>query len=257
MFRRGKPTLHILLFFSVLSGARMPVAGQIGPCDPGLKQDESNPYGYRLRGNRCEGIYIRLVGGAPLTIASWTQSFENYNLASPAPLTMEWDIPSGKSVSLRAEGLRRRLYFRMDASPSGNSFTWQTSLLTALGIVQSELGITASYRAAVNGEEHEILLPLRVAQKEKSVSSGAYRLVLIPGEEFRELFVTLTSADSASRTPLKRDEPLRYGYYPADRPIEIPISGLTKPGIYHLQIGASLLEGGASTTDFWFYHSGK
>lgn len=257
MFRRGKSILYILLLFSVPSGARIPVAGQAGPCDPGLKQDESNPYGYRLRGNRCEGIYIRLVGGAPLTIASWTQSFENYNLASLAPLKMEWDMPSVKSVSLRAEALRRRLYFRMDASPAGNSFTWQTSLLSALGIVQPDLGITASYRATVNGEEHEIFLPLRIAQREAPVLSGAYRLVLIPGEEFKELFVTLTSADSPSRTSLKRDEPLRYGYYPADRPIEIPISGITKPGIYHLEIGASLLDGGASTADFWFYHAGK
>jgi len=82
------------------------------PCDPGLIQDKSNPFGYRLRGDRCEGIYIQEVSGAPLTVASWTESFADYDLASGAALVIEWESPSGKSVHLRAQGMRRRLYFR-------------------------------------------------------------------------------------------------------------------------------------------------
>jgi hypothetical protein len=235
----------------------MLAAEYASPCDPGLNQDQSNPYGYRLRENRCEGLYIRQVAGAPLTVASWTQSFEKYNLASTQPLTIEWKAPPGKSVHLRAEGLRRRLYFRMDALPSGNSFSWQTNLLSALEIGPSELGMTATYQATVDGEEREILLPLRVVQNQKVVLPDAYRLVLIPGEEFKEVYLTLTDADPASRTAIKRDEPLGYSYYPAERPIEIPIPDLPRPGIYHLQIGASLLAGGSSTADVWFYQPGK
>jgi hypothetical protein len=47
-----------------------------------------------------------------LTVASWTESFADYDLASGAALVIEWESPSGKSVHLRAQGMRRRLYFR-------------------------------------------------------------------------------------------------------------------------------------------------
>ena len=98
---------------------------------------------------------------------------------------------------------------------------------------------------------------MRIGQKEKAKSTGAYRLVVIPGIECKEMFVTLSAADGKSGVTLKNGEPLRYGYYPAERPVEIPISGLPTPGIYHLQIGATMTSGGSATADLWFYHSGK
>jgi hypothetical protein len=228
-----------------------------GPCDPGLIQDKSNPYGYRLRGDRCEGIYIQEVSGAPLTVTSWTESFEEYNPSSGAALLVEWEAPSGKLVHLRAQSMRRRLYFRMDASPGGASFSWPPDLLAAINIPRAELGITGSCQGSVSGQEREILLPVRIGQKEKPKSSNAYRLVVIPGVELKEMFVTLAAADGKNPATLKNGEPLRYGYYPAERPVEIPVSGLPKPGIYHLQIGATLAAGGSSTADLWFYNSGK
>jgi hypothetical protein len=249
---RGEACLSVLLWAAQV----LPVRAA-NPCDPGLLQDKSNPYGYRLRGDRCEGIYIQEVSGAPLTIASWTESFDDYNLSSGAALVIEWEAPSSKSVHLRAQGMRRRLYFRMDASPGGASFSWRSDLLAAINIPKSELGVTGFYLGPVSGEEREILLPLRIGQKEKPKSSAAYRLVVIPGVEFKEMFVTLAAADGKSGVTLKNGEPLRYGYYPAGRPVEIPISGLPKPGIYHLQIGATLAASGAATADLWFYHSGK
>jgi len=227
------------------------------PCDPGLIQDKSNPYGYRLRGDRCEGIYIQEVSGAPLTVASWTESFADYDLASGAALVIEWESPSGKSVHLRAQGMRRRLYFRMDASPGGTSFSWHPDLLAAIQISKPELGITGSYQGTAGGQGREILLPLRIGQREKPRRSGGYELVVIPGVEFKEMFVTIADADPKNGVTLRNGVPLRYGYYPAERPVKIPVSGLSKAGIYHLQIGATQSAGGASTVDLWFYHSGK
>jgi len=255
---RGEAVTDRSLCFSVLLLAAqvLPVRAA-NPCDPGLIQDKSNPYGYRLRGDRCEGIYIQEVSGAPLTIASWTEAFEDYNLSSGAALVVEWETPSGKSVHLRAQSMRRRLYFRMDASPGSASFSWQTDLLAAINIPRAELGVIGSYQGSVSGAEREILLPLRIGQKEKPKSVGTYRLVVMPGVEFKEMFLTIAAADGKSGVPLKNGEPLRYGYYPAERPVEIPVSGLPKPGIYHLQIGATLAAGGAATADLWFYHSGK
>lgn len=97
-------------------GALCGLARAQGPCDPQLIQPQTNPYEYRLRGDRREGIYVQQVGGTPLTIASWTESVEDYDLASSRPLTVEWDAPENIAVNLRAEALRHRFYYRMDAA---------------------------------------------------------------------------------------------------------------------------------------------
>jgi hypothetical protein len=229
------------------------------PCDPQLIQSPSNPYGYRLRGDRCEGLYVQEVGGAPLTIASWTESFENYDLTSSKPLLIEWETPASERVHLRAQALRRRLYFRMDAirAPDTKSFSWNSDLLAAIGIARPELGLIGSIRRSVSGTEQDIYLPLRITQKHGQPASGAYQLIVIPGVELKELFITIAAVGGEGRTVLKSGEPLGYGYYPAERPVEIPVSGLPKPGIYRLEIGATLRSGGASTAELWFYHTRK
>jgi hypothetical protein len=225
-------------------------------CDPQLIQPPSNPYGYRQRGDRCEGIYVQQVGGTPLTVASWTESFESYDLASRLPLMVEWDAPENAAVHLRAEALRHRLYFRMDAArPSGSrSYSWKSDLLAAIGITRPELGILGSARVPDAGGEREIYLPLRIGQKTKPARTGTYNLVVVPGAEAKELYLTLALENGRGRGPLKNGEPLGYGYYPAERPVEIPISGLTEPGIYRVEVGATLRNGMVSTVEFWFYH---
>jgi hypothetical protein len=227
-----------------------------GPCDPQLIQPQTNPYGYRQRGDRCEGIYVQQVGGTPLTIASWTESFEDYDLASGRPLTVEWDAPENAAVSLRAEALRHRLYFRMDAAspPGSKSYLWNSDLLAAIGIARPELGILGSAHFPGANAERQIYLPLRIGQKTKPPRTGAYKLVVVPGAEAKELYLTVALDDGQKRKPLKEGEPLGYGYYPADRPVEIPISGLPAPGIYRVEVGVTLRNGMVSTAQFWFYH---
>jgi hypothetical protein len=227
-------------------------------CDPQLIQPPSNPYGYRQRGDRCEGIYVQQVSGAPLTVASWTESFEGYDLTSGRPLMVEWDAPDAGAVRLRAEALRHRLYFRMDTvRPTGaRSYSWKSDLLAAIGITRPELGIVGSARLP-GGGEREIYLPLRIGQKAKPARTGTYNLAVVPGVEAKELYLTLAPENGKGRGPLKNGEPLGYGYYPADRPVEIPISGLPEPGLYRVEVGATLRNSMVSTVEFWFYHPRK
>src|SRR5262249_39539500 len=121
----------LLLFWPV----QRPTA-QDNPCDSHLVQATNSPYGYRLRGDHCEGLYAQEVAGAPLTIASWTDAFEDYDLKSRDPLTITWEAPEDANVHLRAQSVRRRLYFRMDAnrSPKSRSFSWTPDVLSAIGI---------------------------------------------------------------------------------------------------------------------------
>src|ERR1035441_3160271 len=92
--------------------------GQPNPCDPHLVPASADPSGYRLRGDRCEGVYIQDVGGSPLFIASWTESFAAYDLLSRAPLEIAWDNPQGAGpVQLRAQGLRRGMPLSARSAP--------------------------------------------------------------------------------------------------------------------------------------------
>jgi hypothetical protein len=52
--------------------------------------------------------------------------------------------------------------------------------------------------------------------------------------------------------PLKKDEPLGYGYYPAGRAVKIPITRPSPPGIYRVEIRATFRSGAVSTTELWF-----
>lgn len=173
---------------------------------------------------------------------------------------MRWEMAPGTSpIRIRAQGLRRRLYYRMDAikSPDSDSFTWPTDIVSALGISRHDAGIVGLTEAYIDGSKRDIYLPLRVSQDDRSNRGSNYSLTLLPGMEMREVFLTLTGPSGSRPAKIKDGEAVGYGYYPADRPIEIAVSGLQGRGFYHLEIGATLRTGGASAIDFWFYHPGS
>ncbi len=253
-FRLCLQKFYLALF--VMGTAAFPLS----PCDPLLVQPATNPYGYHLRGDRCEGIYVQQVSGAPLAVVSWTQSFADYDLTSRRPLILGWEMTRGTApIRLRAQGLRRRLYYRMDSvqRSNSNSFTWPADVLSALGISRHDAGIVGITEADIEGAQREVYLPLRVSQENKSDKSNSYSLTLLPGIEMKEVFLTLTGPSGDKPSRIKNGEAVGYGYYPAERAIEIPVAGLRGRGFYHLEIGATLRSGGATAIEFWFYHPGS
>ena len=230
-----------------------------GDCDSSLTQ-VNTPLGYRDRGDRCEGMYVKEVSSTTLYVASLTEVFEEYDIKSAEPLHVEWDrLPGNSSVRLRAQGLKRKLYYRMDTvqSPPTTSYVWPSNVLASLNIPKSDVGMVALARHSWGGTERDVYLPVRIRQAGKASRAGSYKLVLIPGVELVEVFLTLaaTGADGQPQTYLKEREKLGYGYYPAERGVEIPIVGMKNTGVYSIQIGAKLRGGGTSTIDLWFYHN--
>jgi hypothetical protein len=251
----------LILLMHTLTLAVPLTAGWAEECDPHLLVRSTNPYGYRLRGDRCEGLYVEEVGGAPLLIASWTESFLDYGLHSKQPLQIEWEAPHGTGdIRLRAQGLRRRLYYRMDTvRPSGSSsFAWPSDLLAGIGIPKRDVGVVGVTQVPVSATQREVYLPLRISQGGKVAAQPiSYRLVLLPGVELSEVFITMVSVTGNGGTILKDAEAVGYGYYPAERPVEITVSNIPAPGFYHLEVGATAKSGGSATAEFWFYHSGN
>jgi hypothetical protein len=243
---------------SALGGCAARGEGQ--SCDARLVRSTADPYGYRQRGDRCEGIYVQEVGGAPLAIVSWTESFATYDLAPRQPLLLEWESAGGRAaIRLRAQSLRHRLYYQMDAvrPPGSKSYQWPLDLLAAVAIPKEEVGVVGMTRTTVGQAERDLYLPLRISQGGKSAPPGGYHLVALPGVELKEVFITLAAVKENRETILKNGEPLGFGYYPAERPIDVPVAAPREPGIYRLEIGATHKSGGASTADLWFYHAGN
>lgn len=192
-------------------------------------------------------------------VASLTESFEDYDITSDNALHVEWMEIGDEAVRLRTHTLKRKLYYRMDTimSPTITSYTWPLEILSALKIQKRDIGIVGWTQYAVGGTKKNIYIPLLISQKRKSIRSGNYQLILLPGRELSEVFVSLATVgvDGNPESFLQDGEALGYGYYPANRGIKIPIVNLTAPGIYYLEIGATLRTGETSTVELWFYHS--
>ncbi len=250
--------VFILLFVLVTDGIIHEASSQIQSCDPYLEQPEGDPYGYRLRDDRCEGVYVKQVGSTALVVASLTESFEKYDLNSTKDLVLQWKAPGSEAVKLRALGLRRRLYYRMDTirPTHSQSFRWPLSLLSALEIPRDDLGILCWTQHRMGNKDIDVYVPLRITQMKDGGRSHVYTATLLPGVELSEIYLSLATVgeNGAPETFLRDGEALGYNYYPADRRIDIPISGLKHPGLYYVEIGAKLKTGGSTTIEFWLYH---
>jgi hypothetical protein len=184
---------HILfLVFILVTVGIIPIAvSQIQSCDSSLEQPEGHPYGYRLRGDRCEGVYVKQVGNTILVLASFTESFEDYDLHADKDLVLQWNAPGNEEVRLRAFGLRRRLYYRMDTlrPPHSQSFGWPVSLLAALEIPQHDLGILGWIQYRIGKTDHDVYVPLRITQIKDEKRSRIYTATLLPGVELSEVYL--------------------------------------------------------------------
>jgi hypothetical protein len=247
-----------LLMASLLAVAPSspPAQGSAPSCDTLLEQPSSNPYGYRLRGDRCEGVYVQSVAGTPLVVAGFTATFDQYDVRTVQSLDIQWSTPTEGEIQLRAYGLRRKLYYRMDAllPSSRRSYTWPAEILSALEIPKSDVGVAGWIGTRVGHTNRDVYLPLRIGADRSR--SATYTLVLLPSVPLSEVYVSVAPVDGNGVTEkyIRDEEPLKYNYYPAERAIEVPISALPAPGIYYVLIGAELKDGGSLTSELWFYH---
>ncbi len=236
---------------------------QAGGCDADVERNSRGGIlGYQSRGDHCEGLYATDVAATTLWVASLTEVFQDYDLTNTTPLQLRWSAPEGAPVHLRAHGIRRDLYYRMDAERSGGSgeWSWSTDFLAAQEIHRDDIGVLGWTSREVGGEPHEILLPLRVTQGALAAtqSERAYELVIVPNVRLEEVYLTLAKVASAGAQPestyLKEGEALGQRIYPTQRPIRITLPGMIEPGYYFVQVSATRGSGGPVTMDpLWIY----
>jgi hypothetical protein len=92
-----------------------------------------------------------------------------------------------------------------------------------------------------------VYVPLRISQSGPADPTNSYVLALYPGVKLREVYLTLGAADSLGRPIegmlIKDHEPQEHGFYPAERPIRIRIPRLEPPGLYYVEVSATLPDG--------------
>jgi hypothetical protein len=234
------------------------LAAQAAHCDADLQAPPTNPLGYRLRGDRCEGIYFQEVGATVLRLVSFTQSYENFDPTIGRPLVLEWTPLTNQELHVRAQSLKNRVYYRMDSDrPAGTaSFDWPLDLLQTLRLEKNDLGIVAWTVRPLGGKDRMVHVPLRIRQR-SAIAPGPYRLVLMPGVQVEELFISMAAAEPSgeSGASLIDKQPLGFGYYPAGRAIVVPLPVSAATGVYRVSIGATLTQGGASAMTLYFSHS--
>jgi hypothetical protein len=229
-------------------------------CDMDLPSAPTHPYGYRARGDRCEGVYIQQVSLGTLLIASFTESYEDFDSGQGQDLQLDWTVPRAAEVRIRAHGIGQRLYFRMDTTRAAGatSYRWPTGLLAGLKIDKRKLGIVAWTEEKLTGVAQRLYLPLRVRQRQGPMRGSQYTVLLVPGRELQEVYTHLAAVrgDGTSMPATGPRRALGRGYYPAGVAIPIELSGLTTPGNYSVEIGTLLTGGENLTTLVYFYHAG-
>jgi hypothetical protein len=257
--------LAAFAIFATLAAAApeaAPTATESSHCDPSLAPSANYPFKYINRGDRCEGVYIQLVGSTPLAMLSFTSVFGAFDLKAGQPLVIGWpSLPNGGDVQLRALTTRQHVYYRMDTRVhAGDSqYRWPTDVLAAMGFGRVDIGLLGWTHTSIGGTDQEVLLPLSVSQGgSPGTAAAAYTLLVEPAAQLSELYVTVSrlANDGGADRIVQPARELGYGYYPADNTIEIPIEAPAERGVYAVQLGAKLRGGGASTLRFLFQAPG-
>lgn len=166
---------------------------------------------------------------------------------------VSWPARGRGPVRLRACGLRPRMYYRMDSAPPAESasYRWPADVLNALRIGIHEIGVVAWTRMEVGSTSRDVFLPVSIGDP---VSDRSYDLLVLPGDEFSEIFVSLTavSQEGQPERVIWKARPLRYGYYPAGRPVPIRINRPAAHGVYRVELAGLLRAGGSTTQEMWF-----
>ncbi len=251
----------ILCLSALLLPAELPAA-ESSLCDQNLPQDSDSPVAYRMRGDRCEGIYAQQVSSISIEVRSLVAGFGPFDPAKDRELELAWTAPPGstRDVRLRAFSFKPRTYFRMDtALPAVRGvYHWPAEVLASQKLGRDELGLLAWIDMPGPGSStRQVYLPLRAGGGTAKAGAG-YELALFPTARLTEVRVTVSRLDAQGKTvaTLRSDEELGYDYYAAGEPTVFSTGKLGPAGFYHVEVTALLRNGSSVHQDLDLYHSG-
>ena len=135
------------------------------PCDRAIRPVQSEA-GYKLRTNRCEGLYVSSISAPGLELVSLLRGKIRYDLQRQAQLVVQ--APSSPSIGsgqihIRGVALPLKTYYRMAAvlDKSGR-MNWPVGdVLLPLGLHQGSIGAFGWLET----DRGDLLVPLRVTSE--------------------------------------------------------------------------------------------
>jgi hypothetical protein len=260
----------IVLILYVL--ATFSFSQEVSYCDPSLTIRDNMSNGYKMRGNRCEGIYVEQVANSTssvISINSFTDTFEGYDLLQvDEPLVLSWRLPADMSgvIKVESESNVRKLYYRMDTQvlPTEAQFEWPIGMLSVFELPKEKIGIVGLSSIVFSSQPQDVYFPPSIKQGDRLEPSGSYSIQVTPTEKLAELsYYMASSVDGYPEEEIIVETPLGYRYYPQDTPInfELDLEQLAgepvAAGYYYLELIAETEKGTLSTLPIWFYHAGK
>lgn len=230
----------------------------IARCDPGLVGRESGPRAYKLRDNRCEGIYAQPVNADLLMLRSLTLDRIAFDASTHDVVELTWTDPvahadgSAGRVALRAVSLTPDLRYRMDTEVAGETvFTWPLDMVGDLNVLPKDVGLLAWMDDAGT----RIYLPVRMSAA-AAAAPQTLTAILIANRRVETLFVELLPGARVgvdpSVAPIWSETTEAFALF-AQQPfdINVPVGGLSA-GVYRLVVAARLEGGDAGTIEVPF-----
>jgi hypothetical protein len=120
-----------------------------------------------------------------------------------------------------------------------------------------DLGVVAKVSMQLADSERDVYLPVQISSSSPGVP-GKYDLVLLSDQELSEVYLSLTElgTDGKPDRVLRKNTPLGYGFYPAQRAIHFGLPEVARRGLYLVTAAATLRAGGSYRLQFWFCHYG-
>lgn len=227
-------------------------------CDRALVGNTGSELAYKMRGDRCEGIFKLEVNSEQIHLVGLFESFEPWDPADTS-LGIEWTLPAvaAEVLHLRVRGLPQRSAYQMDTRVERHRerYEWPLEIVERLGLRKEEIGVLGWL--ALDGWAEKIYIPLRLSGSLRPARRrGVYTLLFIPEQKLQEVYVSVAEVnpDGGRADILYEGRPLEYGYYPAKTPIDVEISGLPHSGVYEVTLKAVSPYLPPMTYSLHFYH---
>ena len=234
-------------------------------CQTEISVPKANPFKYEQRGSkenksdRCEGVFVRKLSSTAFRFVSFTHQFDHYDLEDHSGLRVTWPFVSTTSVQLHSVGIKPQMTspYRMDTQREVDDkfFYWPLDILYILRAEQDDIGVLGWIESNKAGLDKKLHLPLSILQNEDSITSTIYTLSFISKWRLHRVYFKVLS--EKGEEIISRQE-LGWGYYPAEKPIEIVINiaSLKTTGIYKVELDAERFGVQNSfKNEFWFYHT--
>ena len=232
-------------------------AGAESFCDPALGENAKGTTTYKMRGDRCEGIFAQQVSSPHVEIRSLVGVLQPFDPKRDSEVTLAWTAPLGNhsDVRLRVFSFKPAVYYRMDTRVANHdTYRWPTDVLNSVGLGRADLGLLAwTELPESGGTNHEVYLPLRMGT---GSPKAGYAVTFVPSTRLSEVRVKVSRLDGQGKaSAVLWDEKLVDEYYAPSEPAEFSTRKLGPAGFYRITLTAKP-KTGSIVQDFDLYHPG-